>query len=223
MTNDYQDASPDNNDHYDADRMNEKEKDVLREIASIGAGHAATALAEMLSHTITMDVPKLRILPVEALFTFFGDPESEVAGIVFNMHGDMRGSVLYIIDKQLIHQLLSIMLNKEIDRFDALNDMDYSALTEIGNIVVGSYISAISETTGLQIFMTPPNLTIDMLGAILNYPLQVSNGQDSPVLFVEDTFLDASDEDKQIVCHLLILPESDSLSDMLRQLGIEHG
>lgn len=203
--------------------INEKEQDALREIASIGAGHAATALADMLSHTITMDVPRLHVLPVEDLFAFFGDPESEVVGIVFNMQGDMRGSVLYIIDKQLVHQLLSIMLNKDINRFDALNDMDYSALTEIGNIVVGSYISAISETAGLKIRMTPPDLTIDMLGAILNYPLQISNGQDSPVLFVEDAFLDASNDNERIVCHLLILPESDSLSDMLKQLGIEHG
>ena len=200
--------------------MNDQEIDVLREIANIGAGHAATALAEMLSHRIDMDVPLLRVLQIEELFTFFGDPEKEVAGIVFELEGEVRGNVLYIIEKQLVHMLLNALLNKNLDSFEEIDEMDCSVMTEIGNIVVGSYITAMSETTGLDIRITPPNLSVDMIGAILNYPLQFFGTLGDQVLFIEDAFTNG---DKRIICHLLIMPEPDTLQTMMHKLGIEHG
>ena len=50
------------------------------------------------------------------------------------------------------------------------NDMEMSALNEIGNIVSGSYLIAISKLTNLKMVSTVPEMTIDMIGALLSVP-----------------------------------------------------
>lgn len=200
--------------------INEQEIDALREIASIGSGHAATSLSEMLSTRISMDIPELRILSIEELVNFFGDPEKEVVGIVFELAGQIKGNVLYIIEKQLCHSLLNVMLGKDIQSFEDVDEMDRSALTEIGNIVVSSYINAMGETINLNMRVTPPSLTLDMIGAILNYPIQFFGTLGDRVLFIEDAFTNG---DKRVFCHLLVMPEPESLKKMMQQLGIADG
>lgn len=200
--------------------FNELEIDVIQEIASIGAGHAATALSTLLSSKVLMSVPSLRILSTTELVELFGDPERPVVATVSQLTGDVNGSILYIIDKSLCRRLLRMMRNKTLDGFLDIDAMDQSALTEISNIVTSSYVNAIAETTRLQIRITPPQLALDMIGAVLNYPLQVTEHPGDQVLFIEDTFTDG---DKEVSCYLLILLESNSLEQMMRQMGVSNG
>ncbi len=203
-----------------ANQFNAFEMDILREIANIGAGHAATALAEMLSHQIPMEVPELRITPAEQLAGSFSSPEAEVVGILMDISGDIEGMLMYIIEKDFCHTLLQVLLNKSINSFSEVDEMDISALTEIGNIVAGAYVGALAEMTGLALRISPPSLALDMVGAILNYPAQLYGSMSDQVLSIEDRF---GKEDEQVSCHLLIMPHPDSLNKMLSQLGVQYG
>ena len=104
-----------------------------------------------------------------------------------------------------------------IDKFENITDLDMSAIMEIGNIMAGSYISAISVLTNLSIGLSTPQLAIDMTGAILSYPAAMFGMIGEKLLFIEENFLSG---EESIKSHLLIMPEPNSLQLIMESLGV---
>ncbi|HEX3027411.1 MAG TPA: chemotaxis protein CheC [Clostridia bacterium] len=199
------------------ENLNDIQKDVLREIGNIGGGNAATALSSILTDRVEMSVPKLGVIGINEITEILGGPENEVVGILVPMSEDVRGMLLFILDKHFTHLLINALLNKNIDSFENINEMDLSALKEMGNILSGSYISAISQLTNLNIMLSPPDIAIDMVGAILSYPAAMFGMMGDKVLFIEEDFFSGIENIKS---HLLIMPEMESLEIMLNRLGV---
>lgn len=199
------------------DNLSDVQKDVLREIGNIGGGNAATALSSILTDRVDMTVPKLNIIDIQQLSEILGGPENEVVGILVQMDEDVKGMLLFLLDKHFTRLLINVLLEKNIEDFESINEMDLSALKEIGNILSGSYISAISSLTGLNISLMPPNISIDMVGAILSYPAAIFGMMGDTVLYIEEDFLSTQESIKS---HLIIMPEVDSLQIILKRLGV---
>lgn len=189
---------------------------VLSEIGNIGAGNAATALSHILADRVMMSVPELRIIDVNSMATILGGPENEVAGILVNMTDDVEGMLLFLLDKEFIGTLIEILLNEKIDNLAEISEMDVSAILEIGNILAGSYVSAIAMLTNLDIRLSTPLLAVDMVGAILSYPAAQFGTMGDQLLFIEENFMSGSNNIKS---HLLIMPEKSSLEKILTSLG----
>jgi chemotaxis protein CheC len=200
--------------NYNLDDM---QKDVLREIGNIGGGNAATALASILTDRVDMSVPFLRFVGVNEIAEILGGPEMEAVGILVNMTDDVKGMLMFILDKQFTHLLINVLLDKNIESFESINEMDMSALKEIGNMLSGSYISAISQLTGLDIRLSPPQIAVDMVGAIISFPATQFGEMGDQVLYIEEDFLSLGNTIKS---HLLIMPELDSLEIILKRLGV---
>ena len=200
--------------NYNLDDM---QKDVLREIGNIGGGNAATALASILTDRVDMSVPFLRFVGVNEIAEILGGPEMEAVGILVNMTDDVKGMLMFILDKQFTHLLINVLLDKKIGSFENINEMDMSALKEIGNMLSGSYISAISQLTGLDIRLSPPQIAVDMVGAIISFPATQFGEMGDQVLYIEEDFLSLGNTIKS---HLLIMPELDSLEIILKRLGV---
>lgn len=203
-------------DNYE--NLSDSQKDVLREIGNIGGGNAATALSSILTGRVDMSLPDLNIVDIGQIATVLGGPEREVVGILVQMTDDVKGMLLFLLDKTFTHLLINVLLDKKIDSFENINEMDLSALKEIGNILAGSYINAISTLTGLRIRLLPPDIAIDMAGAILNYPAELFGAMSDKVLYIEENFFSGEDSIKS---HLLIMPELDSLEIILKRLGVD--
>ncbi len=197
--------------------LSELQLSVLSEIGNIGAGNAATSLASILADKVSMTVPKLQIIDVNSMTAILGGPENELAGILVNMTGDIQGMLLFLFDKEFICKLINVLLEKNIDAFENITDLDMSAIMEIGNIMAGSYISAISMLTNLYIGLSTPQLAIDMAGAILSYPAASFGMMGEKLLFIEENFLSG---EESIKSHLLIMPEPSSLSLIMESLGV---
>lgn len=200
------------------DSLNDTQKDVLKEIGNIGGGNAATALSSILTGRVDMSVPKLRIVGVNEIAAVLGGPEKEVVGILVPMEHEVKGMLLFLLDKEFTHLLLSTLLGKKIESFENINELDMSALKEIGNILAGSYINAICTLAGLDITLLPPDIAIDMVGAILNYPAEKFGAMGDKVLYIEENFFSG---EESIKSHLLIMPEMDSLDIMFTRLGVD--
>lgn len=198
--------------------LNDTQKDVLREIGNIGGGNAATALSSILTGRVDMSLPELRIVNVGEIASLLGGPEREVVGILVPMTGDVSGMLLFLLDKKFTHMLINVLLDKRIESFESINEMDMSALKEIGNILAGSYINAICSLTELSIKLEPPDIAIDMAGAILNYPAELFGAMGDKVLYIEENFLR---KEESVKSHLLIMPELDSLDIMFKRLGVD--
>ncbi len=200
--------------------LNPLQLDMLKEITNIGAGNAATALADILADRVVMSVPDLQITGVGQVANVLGGPEKEVAGVLLAIEGDIEGMLMFILEKKLIHTLLGVLLNKEISDWTQIDDMDMSMFKEIGNIIAGAYVNALAEMSNMTIHISPPEIAIDMVGAILNYPAAVFGAIGDTVLFVKEDF---DSGDYQVSCHLLIIPLPESLQLILKRLGGENG
>jgi chemotaxis protein CheC len=196
--------------------LNDFQMDVLREIGNIGAGNAATALSEFLCDKVLLSTPELHLIDVNDIAELLGGPENEAVGILVNMTNDLKGMLLFILDKKFTHLIINVLLNENIESFENIDSMGMSCLMEIGNILSGSYVNAISALTGLNIGLSTPQIAIDMIGAILSYPAAVFGEMGDKLLFIEENFIG---EMNTVKSHLLIMPELKSLDIILKSIG----
>lgn len=194
--------------------------DVMREIGSIGTGNAATALSEVLSQKIKMSLPEVRILGFNEAIKEMGGPESIVAGVLVAMSGEINGIMLYIQRLDFINIVLERLLSKKIENYSELQPLEVSALVEIGNIIISSYVSAISKLTGITINLSVPSISVNMLGAILSVPMAEFGHETDKIMTIDGKFVC---NEKEVFSNLLLLPDIKSLNELLKKLGVENG
>lgn len=199
------------------EQLNSMQLDVLKEMGNIGAGNAVTALSKMLNKKVDMSVPKAQILEFKFVADLLGGADNLVIGILFDMTGDLSGSIMFILEQKYAHVLVNMLMGKEIDDITGFSEMAISALKEIGNILVGSYVSSLSTLTNLKLTPSIPDLTIDMAGAILSVPAIEFGKVGDTVLFIETEFLD---DQYAVVGNFFLVPDIASYDILLRALGV---
>ncbi|MBO5484148.1 MAG: chemotaxis protein CheC [Lachnospiraceae bacterium] len=200
------------------DKFDEMEFDVLTEIGNIGAGNATTALSQLINGRVDMFVPKVEMLAFKDLAEIIGGAETLVAGILLSLEGDIEGSMLFILENGAAHHLVhKLMGSGENASEEDFSEMELSALLEIGNIISGAYLTAISTMTSLNIISTVPSLAVDMAGAILSVPAIEFGKLGDKALLIESQFRDL---DVDISGYFILIPTMDSYSRILKSLGI---
>jgi chemotaxis protein CheC len=196
--------------------LNSIQIDVLKEIGNIGAGNAATALAKLLNKKIDMTVPKIRIMEFNEVNTILGEEEMLVVGILLTMNGDITGDIMFIIEKEAAELLVCLLMDKDRENFE-FGEMEISALKEIGNILTGSYLSALTALSGLNIQPSIPQLSIDMAGAILSVPAIEFGKMGETVLYIETEF---NEGDDKVIGDFFLIPDINSFGTLLKALGV---
>lgn len=187
--------------------------DALKEVSNIGTGNAATALSMMLGKKIDMTVPSVNLIEFATLIDNVG--EREGAGIIVRVLGDIPGNILIVLDKEVAFNMIELLTGIETKEF---TEMGKSALCEIGNILSGAYMNAISKFTGLNAIASVPAITYDMLSAILATTFMESGQYDEYILDIETLFLN---EDKENVgLHFYYIPMPGSLEKILEIIGL---
>lgn len=199
-------------------QMSDMQMDILREIGNIGAGNAATALSSMLDRRIEMAPPLVRLCEIGEIMYALGGPEIMVVGILCNLHGDMNGMMMFVLEQAFAHQIVNQLLMREIKSYEEMDDMDFSALREIGNIMAGSFATAISTMTNMNIDLDVPSIAIDMAGAIMNVPAVAFGSIGDYALYIEE---DIQDDETNLKSRLLLIPDLESLNKMMQSLGFE--
>lgn len=191
--------------------------DVLTEIGNIGAGNAVTALSQMINAKVDMYVPQVKMLTFQQLANVIGGEETLVAGIMLSLEGDIEGSMLFMLGSEDAHRLVEQLLGMKPQADDTFSEMEMSALMELGNIITGAYLSAISKMTNLTISPSVPYLSVDMAGAILSVPAIEFGKLGDQSLLIESRFRDM---DVDISGYFIMIPTLDSYDSIMRALGI---
>ncbi|MDY5576884.1 MAG: chemotaxis protein CheC [Lachnospiraceae bacterium] len=203
------------------DGLNSVQYDVLKEIGNIGAGNATTALSKMINTKIDMKVPKVNLMGFTEITSLIGNEEEPMVGILLTLSEDVDGMMLFMLDlasaKKLVNMLLTNMGALTLNEDDDFDEMHFSALNEIGNIITGAYLSALSDLTHLNIVTSVPHLQVDMAGAILSIPAIEFGRIGDKVLFIETTFNEESDMNG----YFILIPELESYDVILGSLGIQ--
>jgi Chemotaxis protein CheC, inhibitor of MCP methylation len=203
---------------YNLDQLNEMHIDVLKEIGNIGAGNAATSLSQMLNMEVDMTVPKVRILDINDAATAMGGPENVVIGILAKLCGDVEGIMMFIIEQDFAKAMLDTLLGDKEVSCDHLSEMELSAISEIGNIMINAYTGSIGTLSQLAMKTSVPAITVDMVGALLSVPAIEMSSVSDEIIFIEGDFLSGK---KEVSANMLLVPTMDSLNRLMQKLGIE--
>ena len=194
----------------DLEKLEDSQFDVLKEIGNIGAGNATTALATMLNIKVDMSVPNVALLPFDNISSFIGSEEQTVVGILLEIQGDIDGMMMFLFDMKSAHHLVNSLMMRDVHQDENgmadFSEMEMSALNEIGNIVSGSYLSALSGLTGMKMVSSVPALSIDMLGALLSVPAIEFGKYGDKLLMIQSEF----GEDDFVTGYFLLIPELES-------------
>lgn len=203
------------------DALNDIQYDVLKEIGNIGAGNATTALSQMLGMKMDMSVPNVSLMPFSEIAGFIGSEEQIVVGILLELEGELDGMMMFLFDTKSAHHLVDVLMQKEPTTSDEIestefSEIEMSALNEIGNIVAGSYLTAISSLTNMKIIASVPNMTIDMIGALMSVPAIEFGKYGDKLLLIQSQF----GELDFVTGYFLLIPEYDSYDKILSSLGM---
>ena len=189
--------------------------DVLKELGNIGAGNATTALAQMLQCKVDMHVPQVRLLNFSEVGEVMGGEEQIVAGIYLAVEGDITGSMMFILEQNAGKALVSKLMGTPMADGE-FNEIEISAMKEIGNIITGAYLNSLSQLTNLKMLPSVPDLHIDMLNAILSVPTIEFGIMGDQILLIQTRFTD----DVDLNGYFILLPDLESYTKILTALGL---
>lgn len=199
------------------EEMNEMELDIIKEIGSIGNGNAATALSSLLSAEVKMPLPKVDILEFNEALRHLGNPEDVVAAILVEMSGDIQGIMLFILSKEFSDEIIFRVTGQPEVDFLNMGEIESSVLTEIGNIMISSYINALSSLTNVNVTLSVPQMAVNMLGGILSLPMAMLGLNSDRIMMITGKF---KIEGKELDSDMLLLPDVESLNVLMRKLGV---
>ena len=199
--------------------LTDLELDALREIANIGAGHAATALSTMTGDTIMISVPMLNVAPLEDAVSRVASPEEPIAAVLMHMLGDLTGRTLLVFPQRVAMRLAELMLHRPAGSSKEMGLLEQSAIKEAGNILSGAYMNALSDFMGMMLLPSPPSLAIDMTGAVLT-AAYLQFGSDSDFVFCVESEFQIRDSQEQLRGFFLLLPDVASLHAILRAVKL---
>jgi chemotaxis protein CheC len=193
--------------------------DALREVANIGAAHAATALSTMTGATIMISVPTINIARLEEVPPQIAGPEEPVAAVLMNMLGDLTGRTLLVFPNPTAVRLSELMLRRPKGSSNGLGELEQSAIKEAGNILSGAYMNALSDFMGMMLLPSPPSLAVDMSSAVLT-TAYLQFGSDRDYVFCVESEFYMKDLDEHLRGFFLLLPEFASLQAILRAVRV---
>ena len=202
------------------DELNLLELDTLREIGSIGTGNAATALSQLLSREVRITLPEVHIMGYNEAIDWIGGAEAVTAGVLVQLGGEINGIMLSVQKLDFVNLVLGSIMSRQVERYEDLEEMDYSMLMEVGNIMISTFINALSGLAGISISLTVPAFTVDMQGAILTVPMAAFGGQSDYIMTIGGNFIC---DGQQVPCRLLLSPDIRSLNFLLGKLGVLDG
>ncbi|MDD6208753.1 MAG: chemotaxis protein CheC [Clostridiales bacterium] len=203
--------------NFSMDAMDNMQFDVLREIGNIGAGNAMTALSQLLNKKIDMGVPKVELIELKNLPDAVGGADAIVVGILLTLSNDVEGMIMFIVSQETARKTADVLLGQPIDPDAPLTEMEISALQEIGNIITGAYMSALSMLTHLNVNLSIPYMAVDMAGAVLSVPAIEFGKVGDQALLIQSEF---GGEDDGMEGYFILIPTEESSGKILSSLGL---
>jgi chemotaxis protein CheC len=178
---------------------------ILLELGSIGAGHAATSLSQVLQEPVSIDVPKIHTLPSHLVPKFYAKHDKPTTAIYIQLGGESECDILLLFDLEEAKKIAALMTMApspaEVDPA-----LEASAIQELANILIGAFLSAMSDFVGVKLLITPPQQVVDSFDAIIDNFL-VKQALVSDVAIIFDTHFKRTSGDAS--CILMMFPSKE--------------
>jgi len=197
------------------EKLTDLQKDSLKELGNIGAGSAATALSQLIGKDIGMKVPDVFIIPVEKISDYIAKDQKIVAAIYMRIFGEIKARALIILPQDKVFLLIDMIMKRQLGETKEFGETEQSALKEIGNIIISSYLNAIAKFIGLNSVPSVPALAVDMVGAIFETISAELAEMGEEALLIEN---DLSEEVTKLSSTLFLIPDKDAMKKILDAL-----
>jgi len=198
--------------------LNSMQLDVFKEVGNIGAGHAATALSQLLLTKVEMTVPNVTILPLNEVSDYLGGAEETLVGVCTKVFGDIQGKIIFLFEQNDASILTNLAVDLNLSEVGAINELIQSTLLEISNIMTGAYLNALTRLTDYNLLPSVPAYACDMVGAMVNTLLADLGMVGDYAMLIKTSFIMTEQE---LNCHFLLIPDPGSLEVLLRALGVK--
>lgn len=199
------------------DELNDMQLDAIREAGSIGGGHAATALSQLVDHLIDIEVPHLEIVPIGEVPDIFGGTETLVMAVYSRLLGDLSGSMLFLATRASSIVLVDLLRSRPVGTTKSLGHEEEALLTHAVSILVSAYLAAIARLADVSLLPSKPAFSFDMAGAILEVVTSEVGMSSDAAMLLRTRFFDA---ETAVDAFLLFMPDPASLDLLLGRLGM---
>ncbi len=195
--------------------LNWLERDALSEAGNIGAGHAATALSDLLGTRIMNNVTTSRLCSLQEAPGALGEEDEVMCGVIMGLEQGLRGAIMMIFPEPDALAFYNLLTGQSSSTTEGSDFTD--AMAEVGNICICGYLNALAEMFDLRVFPTPPGVAVDMVGSLLDGTIANFNPTGDEVLIIQTKFTEG---DHSIRGFFILFPDADSLDLILRKLGV---
>jgi chemotaxis protein CheC len=199
------------------DSLSEMQIDALRETGSIGAGHAATALSQLVGHAISIDVPTLEVVGIGDVPNLFGGPEALVAAVHVRLLGDLGGSMLFMAERSTALALIDLLRSRDVGSARSYGADEEALLTHVASILMSAYLAAIGRLADVSVLPARPSSALDMAAALMQAVTSDAAMRTDLALLLRTRFHDA---DTAVDAYLFFLPDPEALELLLGRLGV---
>ena len=191
--------------------LSELQLDALREVANIGAAHAATALSQLTDRPTMIAVPEIKVMQSGAVPSLVGDSHEVVVAASMQLLGDLTGRILLMVPEDTTRVFCDLVLRQDLGTTTVLGELEQSSFKETANLVAGAYLNALSDFLGMMLLPSVPCLVIDEVGSVFASGHMALDEGDDFVLCVETEFRFRDNGDR-LTGHLLLSPDAASLT-----------
>lgn len=192
--------------------------DALKEVGSIGTAHAATALSDLTGTKVSIKVPHVelcRISQIPELSDFKG---KEITGVRASLKEDIKGEITMIMESWKALNLAALLLKKESNSIKTLGPMETSALKEAVNIMIGSYLMAVTRLSGILSMPSVPELFQENFDRHINALIEKDNTHNRYAIIIHTIIILYK---TNIDGNLILIPEAESLNRILDSIGVK--
>lgn len=193
--------------------LNELAKSALVETFNIGASRAADTLSRMTGLTVNITVPRMRITSIKNLPEKVG--EDVKVAVYIQLSKGFRGHAFFFMDLDDALTMSDLIMGKPPGSTTELDEMAKSVVMKAGDVLMSSFVNALSEFLGAEIERTPPNLAVDFLPAILDFAL-ADIGQYCDYTILLKTQMEI--EGVKFKEHFIMLPHPSSMKKVIDTL-----
>ncbi len=194
--------------------------DALREISSIGAGNASTALSQFINQKVEMAPPEVTTLTVSDVPQFVSKGFPIIIMVALEILGDIGGYIFFIFDEKNAVMMIDLLMGQKPGSTSSLSEIGVSALKEVSNVMSGSYLQVLGDMIKLTLSMTPPYFTAGSPFEIPKFINEHCIKKDETTICLKSNLSIA--KDFQVYGSLVFIPAAASLGQLLNLLGLPN-
>jgi chemotaxis protein CheC len=193
------------------------QRDALREVGSIGAGHAATALSQLVDHPVSLEVPTVEVIPIKDVPRIFGGPERLAIAVYTRLVGDLSGGILFMAEQEAALAFVDMLRGRPVGTTVSQTVENGALLTHAASLLIAAYLAAIARMADVHVIPAEPAYACDMAGAILEVVYAEAGIYAEEAITLRTALVDQT---FTADVALFFLPDPESLAVLLGRLGL---